>query len=135
MAQCNGHTRAGQQCKYPAIPGGFVCRYHGGGAPQVKQKAAERLAALVDPSITKLSKLLKDKNSMVAIRAVENVLDRNGYKPTQRTQEVPYDPLEVEALEHLTDDELAQYITLRRKVTQPRSSGGASETTSTEPDQ
>jgi hypothetical protein len=134
MAQCTAHAKSGGQCKNGSIPGGFVCRFHGGGAPQVKQKARERLAALVDPSITKLSKLLRAKNDMVAIRAVENVLDRNGYKPLQQVQEVPYDHTEIEALSNLTDDELAQYISLRRKVTQPSSGGGTPETPSAESD-
>jgi len=39
----------GQPCKRPAIPGGFVCRNHGGCAPQVKAAAQERLADLIDP--------------------------------------------------------------------------------------
>lgn len=53
---------------------------HGGSAPQVKQAAKERLAALVDPAITTLSKLLKDKYSNVRLGAVRDVLDRAGFK-------------------------------------------------------
>src|SRR5215217_8720463 len=33
---------SGEQCKRKAIPGGTVCRYHGGNARQVKAKAAIR---------------------------------------------------------------------------------------------
>lgn len=36
---------SGNQCRRYAIPGGSVCRNHGGGAPQVKAAAARRLAA------------------------------------------------------------------------------------------
>ena len=32
----------GTRCKRKAIPGGEVCRWHGGGARQVKEKAAVR---------------------------------------------------------------------------------------------
>jgi len=43
----------GKHCKYYAIPGGTVCRFHGGAAPQVKNKAKERMrqyvADMVDP--------------------------------------------------------------------------------------
>ena len=53
---------------------------HGGASPQVRQKARERLAALVDPSITRLSKLLRSKQELVALGAVKDVLDRNGFK-------------------------------------------------------
>jgi hypothetical protein len=35
-----------QQCKAKAIPGGTVCRWHGGGARQVKAKAAVRAELL-----------------------------------------------------------------------------------------
>lgn len=47
--QCRATSRAGRQCRNTAIPGGAVCKYHGGAAPQVQRKAAERLADLIDP--------------------------------------------------------------------------------------
>jgi hypothetical protein len=59
---------------------------HGGGAPQVKKAAALRLAALVDPAIAQLAKLLKSGNPSVSLGAVKDVLDRNGFKPTDKTE-------------------------------------------------
>jgi hypothetical protein len=47
--RCTATNRSGQRCRKAAILGGTVCRNQGGGAPQVKQKAAERLADLIDP--------------------------------------------------------------------------------------
>jgi len=48
--RCRATGKAtGKQCKKAAILGGTVCQKHGGGAPQVKAKAAERLADLIDP--------------------------------------------------------------------------------------
>jgi len=47
--------RSGFQCKKDAILGGTVCQKHGGGAPQVKRKANERLAlAHITPERTLL---------------------------------------------------------------------------------
>lgn len=37
--QCEATTRSGARCKAPAIPGGYVCRHHGGEAPQVQAQA------------------------------------------------------------------------------------------------
>ena len=37
--QCGATRRDGGQCEAPAIPGGLVCRRHGGSAPQVAIKA------------------------------------------------------------------------------------------------
>lgn len=43
---CTAATKAtGNRCKRRPIPGGTVCVKHGGGAPQVQAKAAERLLA------------------------------------------------------------------------------------------
>ena len=48
--RCKAKCKAsGSQCKKSAILGGNVCQKHGGGSPQVKAKAAERLADLIDP--------------------------------------------------------------------------------------
>jgi hypothetical protein len=41
--------RSGKRCRNFAIHGGTVCPKHGGSAPQVKRKAQERLADLIDP--------------------------------------------------------------------------------------
>lgn len=81
--QCSAKRRDGQRCKTPAIQGGNVCRMHGGGAPQVKQAAALRLAALVDPAIGAIEKRLKRDGDDV-LRAAFGVLDRTGYGATSK---------------------------------------------------
>lgn len=46
-ATCSGRQRpdlAGKPCRNPPVRGGTVCRMHGGSAPTVKAKAAERTA-------------------------------------------------------------------------------------------
>lgn len=42
--QCTAHARSGNPCRQPAVAGATVCRFHGGGAPQVRAAAARRLA-------------------------------------------------------------------------------------------
>lgn len=42
-AYCAAHTRARQDCTQGAVPGGRVCRMHGGRAPQVLAAAKGRL--------------------------------------------------------------------------------------------
>jgi len=47
--RCTAKAKStGMRCRQPAIPGGFVCRFHGGAAPQVRMKARDRLAELRD---------------------------------------------------------------------------------------
>ena len=43
--RCSAHRKSGQPCRNWAIRGGYVCRMHGGAAPQVRAKAAARLEA------------------------------------------------------------------------------------------
>ena len=43
-SRCHGTTRSGEQCENLAIHGAKVCRMHGAAAPQVRRKAAQRVA-------------------------------------------------------------------------------------------
>lgn len=53
--QCTAHSKStGLQCGQRAIPGGRVCRYHGGAAPQVQAAAAERIELARDTALNKL---------------------------------------------------------------------------------
>ncbi len=84
---------------------------HGGKAPQVKAAAQVRLAALVDPAIDRLEKVIKgDGNVAVAVRAARDVLDRTGFKPANKIKMETKKPseeavllAEVCTLEELTD--------------------------------
>lgn len=69
----------GKRCTQPPIPGGTVCRYHGGAAPQVKRKAALRLLELVDPAIATLAREMANADkSSDRQRAANSILDRAG---------------------------------------------------------
>lgn len=61
---------------------------HGGGAPQVKQAASERLAAMVDPALAELSNLVRRAESeAIKLAAIKDVLDRAGFKPKERIEQ------------------------------------------------
>lgn len=78
--RCTAHKKNGVRCGKSAILGGNVCGAHGGRAPQVKQAARERLAALVDPAIATVGHLVrKAKHEPTRLAAAKDVLDRNGY--------------------------------------------------------
>jgi hypothetical protein len=50
--QCRATAKgSGVRCLGRAIPGGMVCRKHGGCAPQVKRKAAQRLKDMLEDAI------------------------------------------------------------------------------------
>ena len=52
--------RTGKQCGLSPIVGGTVCKWHGGGAPQVKLKAAQRLALFLDPTLEHVAGRIKE---------------------------------------------------------------------------
>lgn len=85
--RCSARTRSGKQCGSKPIRGGRVCRMHGGGAPQVKLAAMERLRALQDPAINRLSKLIdQEEFPTVAYAASRDVLDRTLGKAADQQQ-------------------------------------------------
>lgn len=56
-------------------------------APQVKMAAAERIASFVDPALSELIRIVQLGDSdAVKLAAVKDVLDRAGYKPTDKQQ-------------------------------------------------
>lgn len=83
--RCTAKSKRSQKpCNNPAIKGGTVCRMHGGGAPQVKASALERLRALQPKAILVLEDLLeRDEFPTVQMAAVRDVLDRTEGKATE----------------------------------------------------
>ncbi len=102
----------GKNCRRRAIKGGRVCQVHGGAAPQVKRKAAERLRELEHPAIDRIKKTINregDESAAVALTASMNLLDRTGHKPIDRHQDVPVESDESKELrKEFTLDQLKQ---------------------------
>lgn len=72
---CTATSRKGERCGKRAIPGGRVCRFHGGAAPQVKAAAAERLRELQGLAIDRLFEDLAP-GSLVSPEVKLKVVDR-----------------------------------------------------------
>ena len=76
---CGAKTRSGAPCRQRPMMGGLRCKMHGGMAPQVKRKAALRLASLIDPAIGTLAReMVKAEKSADRQRAANSILDRAG---------------------------------------------------------
>ena len=95
--RCTAHSsQTGKRCRNASIPGGRVCPYHGGAAPHVQQKAAERLQALEHPAIDVLARFLTAPelatmfstmlHPSTVLNAAKIVLDRTGHKPTDKLE-------------------------------------------------
>lgn len=82
--KCKATNRQGQRCKKSPIPGGVVCRMHGGAAPQVKEAALERLRRLQHPAIDALEWLITQRDfPSAAYSASRDVLDRTEGKAAE----------------------------------------------------
>lgn len=85
--KCKAHRSNGEPCNKWAIQGGAVCNTHGGSAPQVKMKAEERIALLVDPAINRIKDLIDNgENDSVRLSAAKDALDRAGLKPVEKRE-------------------------------------------------
>lgn len=82
---CSARSKqTGKPCGRRAIPGGNVCRWHGGAAPQVKIAAMQRLQDFQDRAISRLFALAEDGNyPSTSYQAVRDVLDRTLGKPAE----------------------------------------------------
>lgn len=85
---CTAHTRGGAPCRQWAMRGQRVCKLHGGKAPQALRTAQERIAALVDPALVELARLVRvAETDAVKLAAIKDVLDRAGLKPKERVEQ------------------------------------------------
>lgn len=81
---CKAKKSNGEPCKARAILGGSVCRVHGGSAPQVRAAALARIQALVHPALDTMQKALTCEHDAVAVAAARDLLDRAGYKVSDK---------------------------------------------------
>ena len=81
MSQCTATNRQGNRCGRGAVPGAAVCDFHGGKAPQVRAKAAQRLLEAADPAAAYLAATVRNKKASDAdrIKAALGILDRSGH--------------------------------------------------------
>lgn len=96
---CTAHRTNGEPCQNYALRGGFVCRFHGGGAPQVKAANARRLLEeLVGPALTELRGLL-DRSGVpdhVRLGAVNSILNRTGLQEAKDIHMVDINAIDAE---------------------------------------
>lgn len=66
-----------------------MCIVHGGRAPQVQEAAKLRLAMLVDPALEVMFESLGPKQpAAIRLSAAKDILDRTGYKPVERSENI-----------------------------------------------
>ena len=65
VIRCNATRPNGSRCKREAGDGAVVCDQHGGAAPQVRRRAAERLIMTADQAAQMLVKMMEDTEPCV----------------------------------------------------------------------
>src|SRR5215217_7149024 len=91
IIRCNGTRPNGGRCKREAEDGAVVCDQHGGAAPQVRRRAAERLIMTADQAAQMLVNMMADTEVPFGVRAkiAQDLLDRAGLGSTQAIKIVP----------------------------------------------
>jgi hypothetical protein len=117
--RCTATARhTGGRCGRAPIPGGLVCASHGGKAPGVAARAAQRLQSLVEPALARLNAYLESRppcgacgradldRDPTVLRAIQLVLDRTGFHPTLAVEPAAPERLGAPYVDWLTDQEL-----------------------------
>jgi hypothetical protein len=91
IVRCNATRPNGSRCKREAEDGAAVCDQHGGTAPQVRRRAAERLIMTADRAAENLVRMMEDTEVPFGVRAkiAQDLLDRAGLVATQIHHIVP----------------------------------------------
>ena len=91
VIRCNATRPNGSRCKREAEDGAVVCDQHGGAAPQVRRRAAERLIMTADQAAQMLVRMMEDTEVPFGVRAkiAQDLLDRAGLIATQVHQIIP----------------------------------------------
>ena len=91
VIRCNATRPNGGRCRREAEDGAVVCDQHGGAAPQVRRRAAERLIMTADQAAQMLVRMMEDTEVPFGVRAkiAQDLLDRAGVVATQVHQIVP----------------------------------------------
>jgi hypothetical protein len=91
VIRCNATRPNGSRCKREAEDGAVVCDQHGGTAPQVRRRAAERLIMTADRAAENLVRMMEDAEVPFGVRAkiAQDLLDRAGVIATQVHQIIP----------------------------------------------
>ena len=86
--RCKAHRKNGDQCKRWAIRGATVCATHGGMAPQVRKKAAERIEASLDRAALAIVRLMEHAETPPAVKlaAARDLLDRGNLGAKQMVE-------------------------------------------------
>lgn len=92
--RCSASSKqTGKQCGARPIPGGTVCRWHGGAAPQVQKAARQRILEAADLAAATLIGLMQDDTVPHAVRvtAARDLLDRAGEGAKQQIEVTTHD--------------------------------------------
>jgi hypothetical protein len=91
VIRCNGTLQSGKRCRREAMEGSVVCEIHGGLAPQVRRRAAERVLLTADEAIQVIKSFISDPTvpAGVRLKAAQDLADRAGLAAAQVHKIVP----------------------------------------------
>jgi hypothetical protein len=99
VVRCQGtYKSTGEQCRRVAIDGSVVCDQHGGAAPQVLRRAAERIQFTADDAARRLVEWMNDPSVDMRerVKIAQDMLDRGGLAASHLIKLMPVtnDPVE-----------------------------------------